>query len=132
MGRNLKRFVVLFIAGGTTYVALELLYRKKSHISMFVDGGICLYLIDLLCNRIKRVKKIGVFVRGLLGGTVITGIEFLTGLVVNKKLKLKVWDYSRLPLNVKGQICVGYGALWAALSLPVMALGRYLTKKTSL
>ncbi|MDD4124205.1 MAG: hypothetical protein PHW77_00555 [Eubacteriales bacterium] len=110
---------------------LELIYRKRSHISMFIDGGICFYIIDLLCNRFKKAKQMSLYTRGLLGSAVITGIEFITGIIVNKKLKLKIWDYSKLPLNLSGQICLGYSLLWYILSLPVIAAGNLLIKKAA-
>jgi uncharacterized membrane protein len=108
---------------------MELMYRKKSHVSMFIDGGICLYIIDLLCNRVKKTGKMSLYKRGVLSTAVITGIELITGFIVNRKLKLKVWDYSKLPLNFKGQICIGYSVLWYILSLPVIGLCRLLSKK---
>ncbi|MBO5648527.1 MAG: hypothetical protein J6S76_01270, partial [Clostridia bacterium] len=34
------------------------------------------------------------------------------------------WDYSMMPYNVLGQICVTYTAAWCLLSVPAMALDR--------
>ncbi|NCU26811.1 hypothetical protein EOM86_08850 [Candidatus Nomurabacteria bacterium] len=126
---KLKRFVMLFLSGGISYVILELLYRRRSHVSMFIDGGICLFMIDFLCNRIKMAKKISVFIRGLFASGIITCIEFVTGLIVNKRLKLKVWDYSHIPLNLNGQICLRYSLLWYMLSLPVIIASGHIVKK---
>ena len=47
---------------------------------------------------------------------IITGVEFVTGLIVNVWLGLKVWDYSNLPYNVLGQICLLYVFIWFFLS----------------
>ena len=129
MRKNILRFIILFFTGGCVYVLMELMYRKKSHVSMFIDGGICLYIIDLLCNRVKKTGKMSLYKRGVLSTAVITGIELITGFIVNRKMKLKVWDYSKLPLNFKGQICIGYSVLWYILSLPVIGLCRLLSKK---
>lgn len=129
MRKKIIHFLVLFAAGGLGYVLLELLYRKKSHVSMFIDGGICLYFIDLLCNRARISRKLSIFVRGLISSALITCVELVTGLIVNKRLKLKVWDYSRLPLNLYGQVCAGYSLLWFLLSIPVIAVCKLVSKK---
>ena len=124
-----KRFLLLFLSGGISYVALELLYRKRSHVSMFIDGGICLFMIDHICNRVKIASKLSVFIRGLFASGIITCIEFITGIIVNKKLKLKVWDYSNIPLNLNGQICLRYSILWYMLSLPVIIASGHIVNK---
>ena len=66
--------------GGSAYVLVELLWRGRSHFSMFLLGGLCFWLI------------------------------------VNRWLGLGVWDYSSLPMNFLGQICLYYFVLWIPLS----------------
>lgn len=46
----------------------------------------------------------------------ITVIEFIIGIVFNIILKENVWDYSNMPLNIMGQICVPFSAIWFLLS----------------
>ena len=41
-----------FLVGGFGYVALELLWRGRSHASMFLAGGICFLLLGGL-NRVR-------------------------------------------------------------------------------
>lgn len=49
--------------------------------------------------------------------TVIATIaEFLTGCIVNLWLKWDIWDYSNVPFNLLGQICLPYTVLWIFLS----------------
>ena len=45
----------------------------------------------------------------------VTALELVTGLVVNRWLGLNVWDYSNLPMNFLGQICLPYFLLWVPL-----------------
>ena len=47
----------------------------------------------------------------------ITMMEFVTGLILNVWLGLGVWDYSKLPGNLMGQICPQFTLLWLILSL---------------
>lgn len=61
----------------------------------------------------------------LIGSIVITSIEFLSGCIVNVWLKMDIWDYSAMPINILGQICPIYSLLWALLSIPIV----YITNK---
>ena len=54
--------LTLFTVGGGAYVGLELLYRGRSHISMFGAGGLCFLLMGAL-----RKKRLPAFAR-LVGG----------------------------------------------------------------
>ncbi len=47
----------------------------------------------------------------------ITVVEFFTGLFLNIWLGLGVWDYSKLPGNILGQICPQFFLLWLILSV---------------
>ena len=57
-----------------------------------------------------------------MGAVIITLVELATGMVVNHLLGLQVWDYSDVPMNIFGQVCLPYSLLWFGLSLPAMAL----------
>ena len=51
-------------------------------------------------------------------------------MLVNRRLKLGVWDYSNRRFNIKGQICPLYSALWALLCLPVSALSDAIARRS--
>ena len=110
---------VLLLGGGVLYYGLELLVRGYSHWSMAILGGVCLWLIYAL-NREK--PRLLLPVRALLCASLITGSEFLFGCVLNLWLKWNIWDYSELPFDLLGQICLPYFILWFLLSLPVCLL----------
>lgn len=101
----------LFTLGGGAYVGLELLYRGRSHVSMFCAGGLCFLLLGGLRRQtIPQPAKLAA------GAGIITAVELTTGLLVNRDYH--VWDYRQLPGNFRGQICPKFMALW----LPVTAL----------
>lgn len=52
--------------------------------------------------------------RVLLGGLGITGIEAITGMLCNRRHL--VWDYRKMPLQWRGQVCLPYSAAWCVLS----------------
>ena len=86
--------------GGSAYVLVELLWRGRSHFSMFLLGGLCFWLI----GRLDRRFPVPLAAQACLGACVITALELVTGLIVNRWLGLGVWDYSSLPMNFLGQI----------------------------
>lgn len=115
---KLSIILLTFFLGGTIYVLLELLWRGRSHVSMFCAGGLALLLLHGLFLRFA----LPLFAQCLLGGLVITAIEFVAGAIVNVRLKLNVWDYSKMPLNLYGQVCLPFSLLWCLLTLPISFL----------
>ena len=111
---------LIFLTGSCAYPTLEMVWRGKTHYSMALAGGVCLYLINKVCCEKMRGRKISA--RCLAGAGIITGVELATGLVVNNMLGYQVWDYSNVPMNILGQVCLPYTLLWFGLSLPAMAL----------
>ena len=106
-----------FCLGGSAYVALELLWRGWSHVSLFVAGGVAF----LLLGQLRLVAgKWPLLWRGLAGAGVITAVELAVGLVVNREYG--VWDYRGMPLNFMGQICAPFCLLWIPISLVAMGI----------
>ena len=103
---------VLFYTGGAAYLTIELLFRGRSHGSMFLAGGTCFVLIGQL-NHVH--PKLPVPLRALVGAGIVTMVEFAAGLLVNREYA--VWDYRDQPMNLMGQICPLFSALWIPLSL---------------
>lgn len=98
-------------------MGLELLWRGWSHGSMFLAGGSCFLLLGQLDRARPRLPLIG---RAAMGALIITSVELLTGLLVNRNYG--VWDYRHLPGNFHGQICLPFFFLWLPLSLAAMTL----------
>lgn len=112
----------IFLAGSCAYPTLEMAWRGHTHYSMALAGGVCLWLIDRVCCESMDGKSL--FSRCLAGAGLITGVELAAGILVNRVLHMGVWDYSNMPMNILGQVCLPYSALWFALTLPAMALCR--------
>lgn len=121
--RKCLKLMVLFLIGGTIYVGIELLWRGYSHPSMFVLGGVCFILIGLINEHLSW--EMGLLWQSLIGACIITAGEFATGLVVNVWLGLNVWDYSNLPFNLMGQICLPFFLLWIPLACVAILLDDY-------
>ncbi len=108
---------LLFYLGGCAYVGLELLWRGRSHGSMFAAGGLCFLLLGGL-NRAQ--PRLPLPLRAVVGALVITMVELAAGLAVNRSFQ--VWDYRDHPGNFLGQICPLFTALW----IPVALMGMWL------
>lgn len=108
---NFLKKTALFCLGGGAYVGLELLWRGRSHWSMFAAGGLCFLLIGEMG---KLWPKLPLPVRMAAGAGIITLVELATGLLVNQNYQ--VWDYRQIPGNFLGQICPAFTALWVPVS----------------
>lgn len=111
---SIFKYLFLFSFGGIVYLIIELLWRGFSHWSMFVLGGACFVLLGLLNQ--KYTRQIPLFIQMLYGTFIITALEFITGCILNLHFKLNIWDYSSMPYNIMGQICLPYMFLWFLLS----------------
>ena len=115
---------VLFYLGGCAYMGLELLWRGRSHGSMFIAGGTCFLLIGQL-NYVRPQLKLPL--RAVAGAGIVTMVELAIGLLCNRNFE--VWDYRDQAGNFLGQICPVFTALWIPVSLLAMGLHRLLTER---
>ena len=107
---------VLFLIGGKLYTCIEIWWRGFTHWSMFLLGGICFVIMGLL-NEYKFKWNQSLILQSFISAVVITVLEFFSGCVVNLWLGWNVWNYSGLPYNLLGQICLQYFLLWIPLSM---------------
>ncbi len=116
---------VLFSIGGCLYGLTEILWRHYTHWSMILTGGTC---FTVLYRIFQKQMFCSLWLKCMIGSTVITSAELIAGYLFNIKMKLNVWDYSRQPFNFHGQICPLYSLLWGLLTLPVSYLCKWLNK----
>lgn len=119
-----QAYSIMFFTGGFLYCGLEILARGFSHISMLLAGGTCFLLVGVIEHLLGPSASL--LSQMVLCGIMITTVEFLFGLIVNKQLHLNVWDYSGQQYNFMGQICLLYTNLWFLLSGPVILLHDYM------
>ena len=125
---SVLKALILFCIGGIAYLLIEILWRGHSHWSMFFLGGACFFIVGLI-NEHSDYNAPLVFDM-ILASFIITTLEFIAGYILNIRLNLNVWDYSDLPFNIMGQVCLPYMGLWFVLSFFCImiddALRRYL------
>ena len=116
--------IALGFIGGFIYIGIELLWRGYSHWTMFVLGGLCFILIGCINEIIPW--NMPLWKQVAIGTAIITSLEFVTGFIFNLWLGWNVWDYSDVPFNILGQICLPYMLLWIPISLAGIILDDYL------
>lgn len=118
------KYLVLLLIGGMIYVFIELLFRCRSHFTMFILGGVCFVSVGLINEVLPWNMPFQL--QMLLGGSIITVLEFISGCILNLYFGLGIWDYSDQPGNILGQICPLFSLLWVFLSGLAIVLDDYL------
>ena len=104
----------VFLSGGFAYGLIEVSARGYTHISMGLLGGAAMLLIHKMNGRERTLVKL--MLRSLFSALFITACELVTGELLNIRMGLNIWDYSHLPMNYDGQICLFFSCIWFALS----------------
>lgn len=119
-------YIFLFCVGGVGYGIIEILWRGYTHWTMMILGGIsflAIYYINIY------FFDMGIILKAILGAAFITLAELVTGIIVNIVLKWDIWNYSKLPFNVKGQICLLYSVFWIALCFVLIPICNAINNK---
>lgn len=116
---KLIKNLTVFTVGGFSYGLVEIAWRGATHISMFVVGGLCFLIIGSLD---EHGMSMSLLTQSVLSAAIITSAELISGIIINIVMELNVWDYSALPLNLMGQICLPFTILWMIISVPAIYL----------
>lgn len=122
--KKILKIFILFIVGGISYLLIELAYRGHTHWSMLFVGGICFVLLG--AQNEMYTWNMPLIWQCVIGALIVTAVEFVAGRIINIRLGWNVWDYSNLPFNLQGQICLLFSGLWMLLSAPAIILDDYL------
>lgn len=122
--RRIAKPLILIAIGGFLYTGIEILYRGYTHWTMFIIGGLAFWLIGCINEYIEW--DVIVWKQMAIGMAIITSLEFITGFIVNIIFGWNVWDYSNVPFNVLGQICLPFCVIWYFLSLVGIILDDYI------
>lgn len=124
LGISIWRILAYFIIYSILGYVIETLFgivtkgvweSRKS----FLYGPFCaiygvgaVIMVVLLHKYIKKYNTL--FVAGFIIGSVV---EYLVSLLGEMLLNVKWWDYSNMPLNIDGRICVYFSIFWGFLAI---------------
>lgn len=104
---------------------VEVLYNAITSFNLSLIGHSSLWMLPVggflstilgEFNEKKSLAKLDYRVRVILGGIVITAIELISGLILNRLCGFGIWDYSHNPLNFLGQIDALHSTYWVLIS----------------
>ena len=114
----IAKILAIWFILGTFYFTLEGIWRIPkggyANIVMLPIGGLCGICVGSI-NQIPKFYNMKVIYQSILGALIVTFIEFISGLVLNCYLGLGIWDYSNLPFNILGQICLLFSLIWLSI-----------------
>lgn len=122
--KAILKHAVLALCGGCVYFLIEMAWRGHSHWTMAVLGGVCFVLIGDINEFIPW--NMPLILQGAIGSGIVTVLELASGIILNLWLGLGIWDYSNMPFNLLGQICLPFTLLWVALSIVAVVLDDWL------
>ena len=93
---------------------------------MLIAGGVCFVIFSLISERYKQRNCVCKAVACALS---VTLVELIFGIVFNLILKMNVWDYSKMPFNIFGQVCLIYTLLWGVLGAACLPIAELINRK---
>ena len=124
--RKIKKYSLLFILGAVGYAAIETIWRGFTHWSMIIAGGLCFMLFSVVADRMRGRH---ILMKAVVCAIGVTAIEFAFGVVFNLWLRMDVWDYSNMPMNILGQICPLFSLLWVGIAVAFLPLADVINKE---
>ena len=123
--RMIKKYSLLFIIGAVGYAAIEVIWRGRTHWSMMIAGGMCFVIFSLVAGWLRGRS---ILIKATVCALGVTAVEFIFGVVFNLWLGLRVWDYSSMPMNVLGQICLPFTLIWGVIAILFLPLAEVINK----
>lgn len=102
------------------FLTMGILESRKG----FVFGPFCpIYglgavLIIAILERFKE-SRLKIFIYGMIAGAIV---EYLVSFILEAIYGARFWDYSYLPYNLNGRICIRYSSYWGFLSMAMIYL----------
>lgn len=128
MGISLWRLMAYFIIYSVAGFVIETIFglitkgvieSRKS----FLYGPFCaIYGVGavIMIPSLQRFKKNNytLFIGGMLIGSLV---EYLISLIGEFIFHIKWWDYSDMPFNINGRICIAFSFFWGILAIYLMS-----------
>ena len=108
--------LVMFIAGFCAFITIEVLFRGYSYAMSGVMGGMAVIALDKINDEISWETDLAM--QALIGGAFVTAMEFAVGAIAKyTNILPQMWDYTDVPFNLGGIICLPFTIAWTLLSV---------------
>lgn len=111
---SLLGFFIYGFCGWCVEVIFAAVRKRKFVNRGFLNGPICpIYGIGVICV----VQSLGeyqdnLFFLYMMSVLVATSLEWIVGLLLDKLFHQKWWDYSHIPGNIQGYVCLPFSFVW--------------------
>jgi len=118
-------FIIYSFLGWIVEVCMGVGMRHKISNRGFLIGPICpIYgtgalLLTLVLGGSEK-NLLAVFCIGLVGGVTL---EYVTSVVMEKMFHVRWWDYSYMPFNLNGRICLQAAVMFGLAAILIEAVG---------
>lgn len=107
-------FFVYGFLGWCTEVAFAACKERKFVNRGFLNGPICpMYGIGVgIVVQFLTPYKENLVLLYIASVVMVTALEWVTGFILEKIFHNKWWDYSKMPLNLNGYVCLLFSLIW--------------------
>ena len=107
-------FFVYGFLGWCTEVAFAACKERKFVNRGFLNGPICpIYGIGVgIVVQFLTPYKENLVLLYIASVVMVTALEWVTGFILEKIFHNKWWDYSKMPLNLNGYVCLLFSLIW--------------------
>lgn len=108
-------FIVYSFIGWVIEVVFHVVVAGKIINRGFLNGPVCpvygfgMISVLVIYNLVGSDNTLVIFLEGVIFTTLI---ELVAGFILDKFFHARWWDYSSMPMNLNGYICVGFSIIW--------------------
>lgn len=118
--------ILMFFVYGFLGWCMEVAYcgvtRGKFSNRGFLNGPICpIYGVGGMIVIVSLLPiKDNTILLYIMSVIITTALELVTGIVLEKMYNIRWWDYSDIPFNIKGFVCMKFSLAWGFVCMGVM------------
>ncbi len=118
----LLNFFIYSFLGWCTEVAFAAVKQKKFVNRGFLNGPLCpIYGIGVtVVVAVLEPYMDHLLMLYLMSAFLVTALEYVTGALLEKIFHHKWWDYSEVPFNIKGYVCIPFSLIWGAACVMIV------------
>ena len=107
-------FIIYAFLGWCVEVAFHVVTSGQFINRGFLNGPVCpIYGFGMIILIFSLGSLVDNFILLFLGSFLLTSIlEFITGFILKKVFNDKWWDYTEVPFNIKGYVCLSFSIAW--------------------